>query len=34
MSAAKKRWIEDERRTFQKQWTVKYFFIAHAEKVL
>ena len=33
MSAAKKRRIENEGRTFQKQWTDKYFFIAHAEKV-
>ena len=34
MSAAKKRGIEDEGRTFQKQWTDKYFFIASAEKAL
>ena len=34
MRAAKKKRIEDERRTFQKQWTDKYFFIASAEKVL
>ena len=34
MSAAKKRWIEDEGRTFQKEWTDKYFFIASAEKAL
>ena len=34
MSAATKRRIENEGRTFQKQWTDKYFFIAHAEKVL
>ena len=34
MSAAKKRQIENKGRTFQKQWTDKYFFIAHAGKVL
>ena len=34
MSAAKKRRIGDEGRTFQKQWTDKYFFIASAEKTL
>ena len=34
MSAAKKRRIEDEGRTFQKEWTDKYFFIASAEKAL
>ena len=34
MSAAKKRRIEDEGRTFQKQGTDKYFFIASAEKAL
>ena len=31
MSAAKKRRIEEEGRTFQEQWTVKYFFVAHPE---
>ena len=34
MSAAEKRRIEDEGRTFQKQWTDKYFFVVHAEKAL
>ena len=34
MSATKKRHIEDEGRTFQEQWTDKYFFIANAEKAL
>ena len=32
MSATKKRRVEDEGRTFQEQWTDKYFFGAHAEK--
>ena len=34
MSATKKRRVEDEGRTFQEQWTNKYFFVAHAEKAL
>ena len=34
MSATKKRRIEEEGRTFQEQWTVKYFFVAHAENAL
>ena len=34
MRAAKKKRIEEGGRTFQKQWAVKYFFVAHAENAL
>ena len=34
MKGPKKRQIEDKERTFQEQWTEKYFFVAHAEKAL